>query len=281
MRSSEQVLARPREWPAPGRDPRFAVSVVCLGFIILVSGIVTIGSAVTDGFGAVTRYSALFCLLMVLTVVFGFVHRRQWRGEVDVRTTSFRGVAVTQIRYSASVLALIAALMATLALFCGGGAVEIYLNTDGFPGSSIIFGAIGAFGAAFLLALAVGRVQRGSLFLGEDGIRQRGWSFESYLPWSSVAGAVAVHHGFPQTLVIGYSNAQWESRYTTRIFGIDRLPKAPLIELDPRQFACDPVLLHHLVSYYVRNPAARSELGTDVALARIRARDYSESEETG
>ncbi|MFD1811799.1 hypothetical protein [Rhodococcus gannanensis] len=281
MRSSEERLARPLEWPAHARDPKFVTSVIGLSVIVVVSGFMTAGSALTEGFSAATRYTALFCVLMVLTVVFGFVHRRQSRGDVDVQTVSHGGSAVTRIRYSAQVLGLISALMVALALFCGGGAVEIYLNTDGFPGASIIFGAIGAFCAAFLIALVAGRVQRGALLLSPEGIRQRGWSFESYLPWSSVAGVVAVHHGFPQTLVIGYSNAEWDRRYTTRLFRIDRLPNSPLIEIDTRQFACDPVLLHHLVAFYVDNPAARCELGTEVALARIRARDYQPTKQSG
>ncbi|MET4613347.1 hypothetical protein ABIC28_004348 [Rhodococcus sp. PvR044] len=156
------------------------------------------------------------------------------------------------------------------------GAIEIYLNTrgEGFPGASVIFGAIGLFSASYLAAVLAVRLQRGSLMLSSDGIWQRGWSFESYLPWESVAGATAVHHGFPETLVIAYSNAPWGHHYTTRLFRTDRLPLSPLIEVDTRQFAVDPVLLHHLVSYYANNSDTRAELGTDAAIACARARDY-------
>lgn len=47
-----------------------------------------------------------------------------------------------------------------------------------------------------------------------------------------------------------------------------------MIEIDTRQFAVDPVLPHHLVSYCTNNPDARSELGADAAVTRARARYY-------
>ncbi|MFI6433216.1 hypothetical protein [Rhodococcus oryzae] len=275
MQSSERYLTRPVEWPTPRTDARSVASAVVISVVVLVAALVSVGSAL-EGAGAAARYSLLFCLLMVLTMMFGMVFRGSTHRGQDIRTSSINGSAVTQIRYSALVFHLMTAMMATITALCGGGAIEIYLNTrgEGFPGASVIFGAIGLFSASYLAAVLAGRLQRGSLMLSSDGIRQRGWSFESYLPWESVAGSTAVHHGFPETLVIAYSNALWERRYTTRLFRTDRLPLSPLIEIDTRQFAVDPVLLHHLVSFYANDPATRAELGTDAAITRARARDY-------
>jgi hypothetical protein len=275
MQSSERCLTRPVEWPTPRTDARFVASAIAISVAILAAALIAVGSAL-EGNGAAARYCLLFLLLMVLTVIFGVVFRGSTHRGQDIRTSSIDGAPVTQVRYSALVFQLMAALMATMAALCGGGAVEIFLNTrgEGFPGASIIFGAIGLFCGLYLVAVLTGRLQRGSLVLSPDGIRQRGWSFESYLPWASVAGATPVHHGFPETLVIAYSNTVWKRRYTTRFFRTDRLPLSPLIEVDTRQFAIDPVLLHHLVSYYANNPETRAELGTDAAISRARAHNY-------
>ena len=87
--------------------------------------------------------------------------------------------------------------------------------------------------------------------LSSHGISQRGWSVESRLDWSC-------------------ANADWNRRYTTRFWRIDRLPPVPMIPFDCRQFDVDPYGLYGYVRTYVDNPELRVELGTEAALARAR-----------
>ncbi|MFD4181986.1 hypothetical protein, partial [Rhodococcus sp. NPDC058514] len=260
MRCSEETLERPSEWRAVRLGWRVIASLALGGTVALVTFLVGIG-CVVEGWFTAAAFVYLFFLLMVLAMVFGVVIRRTRHRGGDIRTIAVDGVAVTQIRYSAMVFHLMTAMMAVLTALTGGGAIAIFLNTrgQGFPGASLIFGIFGLGCAGYLVAVMTGRLRRGSLMLSTEGIRQRGWSFESYFPWAAVAGAKAVHYQFPETLVIAYANARWERRYTTRFFRIDRLPPVPLIEVDTFQFAVDPVLLHTLVSYNAKTPDTRSE----------------------
>ncbi|WP_233281890.1 hypothetical protein [Prescottella equi] len=149
------------------------------------------------------------------------------------------------------------------------------MPTSGVPGATVVFGVLGASFGSFLVLVALRRIRSGVVLLTPDGIRHRGWSFDSYLPWESVAGAKPAYNGHRMILLIGFANAHWTRRYTTPIWRIDKLPPVPMIVLDCRKFAMDDVLLLHFVSFYAHNPASRAKLGTDAARARFEARDFA------
>lgn len=159
------------------------------------------------------------------------------------------------------------------AILTVGPAVEIYLNpaTSGVPGAAVIFGVLGLLFVSFLVLVVLRLVRPGAVLLTPYGIRHRGWTFDSYLPWDSVAGTKPAYNGHRVVLLIGFANAQWTRRYTTPIWRIDKLPPVPMIELDCRKFAMDDVQLLQFVSFYANNPAVRAELGTDAARARFAA----------
>ncbi|MGW9565180.1 hypothetical protein [Prescottella equi] len=183
----------------------------------------------------------------------------------------------TEIRQSRGVWTVLVAMTACCAVLTAGAAVEIYLSTQtsGVPGATVVFGALGALFGSFLVLVVLRLVRCGAVLLTPDGIRHRGWSFESYLPWDSVAGVKAAYSDYRMVLLIGFANAKWTRRYTTPIWRIDKLPPVPMIELDCRKFAVDDVLLLHFVSFYAHNPAMRAELGTDAARARFEACDFA------
>jgi hypothetical protein len=133
---------------------------------------------------------------------------------------------------------------------------------------AVLFGAFGIVFASFVVTVAAGRVRRGGVTLSSEGITQRGRSFESRLDWSAIAGVKAATDGHPYILVIGYANADWNRRYTTRFWRIDRLPPVPMVVFDLRQFDVDPYILYAYVRTYVEHPELRAELGTEAALAR-------------
>ena len=51
---------------------------------------------------------------------------------------------------------------------------------------------------------------------------------------------------------------------------LDKLPPVPMTAIDCTVFAIDRNLLYHFVTFYVENPSARGELGTETSLERAR-----------
>ncbi|MFF0817577.1 hypothetical protein ACFYVR_20775 [Rhodococcus sp. NPDC003318] len=196
------------------------------GLLALFLLIAAIG-CIAEGWYVPALFAFLFAFLLVLSVVTGVVMRRQSGTDVDIRTTTVDGSDVTEIRQPSLLFGLLAALMTVMAGLTGGAAVALFLNAAGFPGAALIAAALGLFAFGYLIAIATGRVRRGGLQLSREGIRHRGWSFESYLPWSAIVGAKAVQYQFPETLAIGYANAPWErdtGRGSTGWTGYRRYP---------------------------------------------------------
>ncbi|KAA0092757.1 hypothetical protein CIW49_28605 [Mycolicibacterium sp. P1-18] len=77
-------------------------------------------------------------------------------------------------------------------------------------------------------------------------------------------------NGHPVILLIGYANAQWTPWYATRLWRIDRIPPAPMIEVDCRKFDVDCSALHDYLACYVDGADLRAELGTAAAVERAR-----------
>jgi hypothetical protein len=220
------------------------------------------------------RYCLLFALAMALVAALAAAIRYRRVGlPAALRTVGEPGgVSATEIRCSGCQFALLAALMACCATFCLVAAVEVYVHQrqGGFPAATAVLGAGALFFASFGAAAASGRIRRGGVTLSSRGIAHRGWSFESRLDWSAIAGVKPAFNGYPMILVIGYSNADWDRRYTTRLWRIDRIPPVPMIEVDCRRFDLDPSVLFGYLRAYVESAEARAELGTEAALTRAR-----------
>lgn len=268
-------MQQPAEWPSTLFSLRETVAIAVLAAIgcgALLVGVV----GGMDGRPMVLRYGATFGCLVLLITVFGVLTIRQGSGD-PVRSTSAESGSTTEVRQSRLQWVVLVAMTVCCTILTIGPAVEIYVNApaSGVPGAPVIFGALGLLFASFLFLVVLRRVRPGAVLLTPDGIRHRGWSFDSYLPWESVAGVKAAYSDHRMVLLIGFANAQWTRRYTTLIWRIDKLPPVPMIELDCRKFAMDDVLLLHFVSFYTNNPTMRAELGTDAARARFEARDFA------
>ncbi|WP_239010477.1 MULTISPECIES: hypothetical protein [Rhodococcus] len=268
-------LIRPEEWPSPKFSARVAAAIALAGVVILVS-LWRAWDAGQAGAWAVTRFFLILSGLMALTALFGYVYWRPRRGDPEIRFVESRGRGATEIRASGAVFHLMGAMTTSAALLSLGAAVEIVLFDDGVPWVSVLLAAFGLPCAAFVAEVLRGGIRRGALLLTPDGIRQRGWTIESYLPWVSVAGVHAVHHGFPEIWVLGTPAAAWARRRTSRLFRLDRLPREPVIEVDSRKFDGDPVLLYRMLDFYARNPQARAELGSAAAAERVHRGDLSD-----
>ncbi|CRZ13940.1 hypothetical protein [Mycolicibacterium neworleansense] len=272
MRSSE-YRDTPDGWTDTHNGLRYYLSVAGLLAFAVISALFGIVAAAAGNFIAL-KYFLLFALLLVLGVAYGLVVRHRRGGlSSSVRTAIERdNTPGTEIRYSTSQFTILVALMGCCMVFCVMASVDILIHQDeGFPGFAVVTSALGIVFASFIASAICGRIRRGGVILSSQGIAQRGWSFESRLNWSDIAAVKAATNGYPVILAVGYANADWNRRCTTRLWRIDRLPPVPMIEFDCRQFDVDPYLLYSYVRTYAENPEVRAELGTEVALARARS----------
>lgn len=262
----------PDDWKGNGRDARYRLATIFLLALAASSLLLGFGFSAT-GTPAALKYCLLFALILALTAGLG-VAARVDRVSLPstIKTVERHGVNATQIPYSSAQFSMLVCLMSSCSAFCIVAAAEIFIRQRGgsFPGASILIGALGVFFASFVVSAAFGRIRRGELTLSKEGVEQRGWSFESRLAWSSIAGIAPAFNGYPVILLMGYANTSWHRRYTTRIWRIDRLPPVPMIEVDCRKFDVDSRELYGYLRHYVDNPDAREELGTDVAIERAR-----------
>lgn len=231
-------------------------------------------AAALAGNTVATRYCLLFALAMALVAALGAaIGFRRVGLPAALRTVGERGgISATEIRCSGYQFALLVSLTACCTAFCLMAAVEVFVHQShgGSGAAAVLLGAGALFFGSFGAAAAFGRVRRGGVTLSSRGIAHRGWSFESRLEWPAIAGVTPAFNGHPTILVIGYTNADWDRRYTTRLWRLDRIPPVPMIEVDCRRFDLDPCVLYGYLRAYVESPAARRELGTDTALMRAR-----------
>ncbi|WP_441961250.1 hypothetical protein [Mycolicibacterium houstonense] len=273
MQSSEHPGSH-EDSTGPRDGVRFFFGLATLTTFAAVSVLVGLVAARTGNFIAL-RYCLLFALLMAVVIAYGIVVRYR---RVDlsgvVRTTDRDGIPGTEIRSSAWQFALLIALTGCGAIFCGMASIEIFIHQEtGFPGGAVIAGGLSVFFGWFGAGLAFGRICRGGVILSSQGIVHRGWSFESRLDWSAVAGVMPSFDVYPTILIMGYTNSSCVRRYTTRLWRIERLPKTAMLQIDCRQFDVDPRAVYDYVRTYVDNPELRAELGTEAALTRARQSD--------
>jgi hypothetical protein len=67
----------------------------------------------------------------------------------------------------------------------------------------------------------------------------------------------------------------WERRQIAKFWKIDKLPPVPVIEVNCPSLALEPALIYHLLKFYVDNPQARPELGTDTVIQRAQTGAFS------
>lgn len=274
MRSAD-ALTRPAQWPRSRYRLVERVSVAGFFLVGALVGLAGLAGGIT-GESTVLRYGLGGGAALVLVAAMGAEARSARHLACDIRTVDDDGTPATELRQSRRLWWLILVTLAVWAVVCLGAAAEIWLRA---PGSGVVrgtltFGVFGACFAGYVGAAVVGRTRPGYVRLSANGIEQRGWSFESTLPWDAVTGAAPAYDDHRMVLVFGARRAWWTRRYTTRLWRLDRLPPVTMIELDCRRFALDDTLLAHLVCFYANHPAARVELGTETAVLRARYRDY-------
>jgi hypothetical protein len=265
------TLPRPAEWPSQGGLKEYSA-------VVLAASLGVVSVPIGFGFVAIgepggLKYALLFAVIFLLTALLGYWTR--FRRGGDLRTVRFDDKPGTEVRYSSFAFWTQVVLIALLAAVFLLASVDFHL---GIPSGEVtapqaavvVFGLIGLVLASPLALVAAGRLRPGKLVLSPQGIYQRGMTFSSFLPWESLAGVKAVYNGRPYVLLIAYSNAPWERQQLVKLWKVDKLPPTPMIEVNCMSMAIDPDLLYWLLKFYVENPAARGELGTEDAVRRTR-----------
>lgn len=272
---SSNRLTPPAEWPvddgigykaALGFVTALGVACVPIGF-----GFAAIGKP------AALKYALLLAALFLLSAAFGLVTRVRPQHHADDITITLRdGRPATEIRYSRAAFTIVATLVACLAIICALAALD-FASAQGVPAAPVgmvAFGLATLFFLSFFVLAALRRLERGYIVLSQQGIHQRGRAFCSFLPWEAFAGVEASYNGTPEVLVIAYANAAWQRCQLGGVWKLDKLPPVAMIEIDTTAIAVDRTLVYHLVRFYVENPTARAELGTEASLQRIRTRSF-------
>ncbi len=275
---SSNSLPRPDEWPA--QDGRRYVAafvfVTILGTALIPVGV---GFAAIGKAGAV-KYALLLAAFFLLIAAYTFVTRiRPQHRETDIALTTHSGSPATEIRYSQAQFVIIVALVTCMAAVFTFAAVDYAFAADNAAASPVaatLCGLAAAFFLSFLLLVLLGRLRRGRILLSEQGIHQEGRAFTSFLPWDAFVGVKPAHNGLmAEVLVVASANAPWERRQHGSVWKLDKLPPVPMIEIDTTVIAVDRNLIYHLVRYYVENPSARPELGTQASVQRAREAQFT------
>ncbi|MBB3038409.1 hypothetical protein [Hoyosella altamirensis] len=267
---------RPGRWPEKWPTPRTRRRDIALlgGLIIAAAGSLVAGvMGFRDGQPQVLGFGVLVAALFSVGAVYHFYHavQPQRRRSDVILTTNRDGEPVTRILRSPVLFHLRTALMIGLTVLFTASAVDHYLSegTAGVLGA-LIYLIIAVFFGSYVLAVATKGLMPGFIEFSPQGIFNRGWSFESRMPWRQVLTVQAEHDKkHPQVLVIGDPEREWKYDYTVRLWRIDRLTVVPMIDVDTRKFRVPPDVLYAVFSFYFDSPPARVELGTQVSLDRI------------
>lgn len=269
---SSSSMESPAAW-LPRNRAKHRLSLIFLLALGAFSLVVAYGFAAINSISAV-KYVVLIGALFCLAAAWGYFARFRTRTSVaGIDVTMVRGTPGTELKYSHIQFGVLNAIVGCLLTVAGLAAWDFAASGEDIPAravAAVLAGIAAAFFASFFVLLALGRIRRGRIVLTRDGIYHEGGTFSSFLAWDTLAGVKAVDNGVPEVLAVAYSNAPWQRRQLAKLWKIDKLPPVPMIEIDTTRLAADPVIVYHLVKFYVENSTSRAELGTEASLQRAR-----------
>ncbi|MGB8961860.1 MAG: hypothetical protein WCC38_07890 [Pseudonocardiaceae bacterium] len=121
----------------------------------------------------------------------------------------------------------------------------------------------------FLIEVLRRRVARGALILSPRGIYHRSWSFDNFLPWDSAISVTAGELDGPLIRVAAREDAESQFQRRTRMWKQPELKLAPHMAIRGTYLSINPALVLHALSYYLNQPSARPELGTEAGVNRV------------
>lgn len=245
--------------------------------VLLLGSLIVSGYLLVSDPGSGGVFALLFTVLFAAVAVIGFDGNMRLRKakSAPLRTgTDAAGKSVLEIPYSSVQYTCYAVIMLSIAAVFAIPFAGTVPELPGSAGAAVLWGVLTLFFLSLPVLMLLGRFALGRIQVSEDGVYQRGWTYESFLPWTDITGVAAVSTVGPGILVGGRDDRAWKRRQIARFWKQDRLPKSPMITIPGRDIAADPALVYRVLLFYYEYPAARSELGTEAAVRRARTLSF-------
>lgn len=264
----------PSEWDTPGGIKPTAV-VIAFGIFGLVAGLVglvQVGTGAIDGSAIILLSGGIFALALSSgTALLRLRVRRRSVTAVHISQTEHGSATV--IPNSRGVWGVVVAALSAGLLGFGfialvsWGLVLFGNNTGGW----IIFQTL--LSTAFVVGIIwfFWRTQReptaqGSLRITPTGIAYKSLGPEESAPWDALS-QIFPSHGDSPDIAMGIDSS--------RSFDAS-IKKGNVLRISGAFLSIDPALAYHALAYYLNHPEARSELGTERSVERIRRADFPE-----
>jgi hypothetical protein len=259
------VTEWPREWPV-GRSGVFATTV--LFGLVTVACVVAVATDSADPVAIVLGLCAPFPAGLTLL---GY-RRVRVRGGRGFRVDPDAGALTVPF----AIPVCIAAWLIIVGGVTAGGAIAVLSLTGPVSVGSLVLGVllalIGLYALAFVAEALLGHLRRGALTLTARGITWRGWGSDVSVEWEQVLSADPLPRSTSQTIAVScYSGVAPTYRYRSLLWRPLRRTGTVLgyLPVGGSLLAADPALVLAALRFYLANPVARTELGTDAALRRV------------
>ncbi|MGV9298347.1 hypothetical protein [Amycolatopsis sp. NPDC003676] len=274
-RSSDHLTV-PEAWAA-GPAGRYRNALAILMLLTLAAAAISV-YLYTGGRWMAGTGAAWFTVLLAVFVYVGTDARLRQKptGSAVTTTVTAQGRPATELSYSAVqfsgylfILSWIAFGLFLFAVLAHGSDDPTVRN------ATIPFAVAGVLILTFPAVVALGWFRRGRILLTAEGIYQRGWTFESFLPWSAITSIQPYFLDGPEIWVAaGKNERQWQRKQFTRWWRQDRLPEDPVLQIPAKNLGVDATFAYHLLGYYYLHPASRTELGSTLAVDRARQANF-------
>jgi hypothetical protein len=205
----------------------------------------------------------MFLLVASLCAVIRAICRRRSTGFVRLATIPDSDGAAVVIPYSIGHLWLYLGVLASMVVVSVAWGLRERSALHIL--AAIGFGALLAY---YGLQICRKKIVRGYLALSTDGIYHRSWGFISFAPWEHVSDVVPAEGDGQLIEVRAGTNTKSWSRRTARFLGSPSC--SPGLAVRGMFLSVDPVLAYYALLFYLANPDARSELGCDAGVQRLR-----------
>lgn len=251
--------------------------------LCLILGMLSIGAAVgygSSGKPGAVKYALLFAVLFFAISLFVLrLRMRRLVPSIDRSIFLDKERGGLLVKQSALILVSYLIMMSAIAAIFILGAIDFYQSrlagdVTAPEAGSVVFALIGLVLVTFPVQVALGLFRRGYILLTPDGVYQRGWTFESQVPWRGFVGMKAGYHDGLRVLLFVAGNSDWKRRQIAKLWKQDKLPPSAMMDLNCNALDADPSLLYQTLQFYLDNPQARVELGTEAGLRRVKGRAF-------
>lgn len=277
--SSDQDL-----WPDAWRrrpEKKFYLSLSLVAFVALAA--LAVAWVVSADEPVRAAYAAAFAGLLILVVWGGYETRFRLRrsGAAPIRSVRVGDKRALKIPYSWRLHVVTTAAMTWIAL--GFAIATIHYVAAEPPDErqgAYLTGLLAIIFGSFPLLLLRGKYALGYVLVSPEGIYQRGWTFEAFLPWERTKGVSAQQTDGPDILVVGIDGPYWKPRQLTRLWRTDRLNPnpTPALHIPGKFMAADPAIVLAILVHYGLHGEDRPELTTEEAIERVRSRNFDHME---